>query len=169
MTPARPRGSRARPALHPGAREASAGLGVAPGGDGAAVLVDTGLLVALFDRLDAHHEIASAWVAANTAALLTVAPVLSDAAFFLPPRLRVALAGLAARGVLQVRHPDAAGYARIAQLFAKYADQDPDWADLELVWLAETTGIHRIATLDVADFSVYRIHGRKRFELALLG
>ena len=29
-------------------------------------------------------------------------------------------------------------------------------------------GYARIATLDVADFSVYRIHGRKRFELELL-
>ena len=82
--------------------------------------------------------------------------------------LAAALAGLAARGLIQVRQPDASGYARIAHLFEKYADQNPDWADLELVWLAEATGITRIATLDVADFSVYRIHGRKRFELELL-
>ena len=71
--------------------------------------------------------------------------------------------------MIQVHHPDASGYARIAQLFEKYADQNPDWAALELVWLAEATGITRIATLDVADFSVYRIHGRKRFALELLG
>jgi predicted nucleic acid-binding protein len=130
--------------------------------------VDTGVLVALFDRLDTHHDAVAAWMANHDAALLTVAPVLSETAFFLPVRLRTALAGLAARGVLRVHHPDAGGYARIAQLFQKYGDQNPDWADLELVWLAETAGIHRIATLDVADFSVYRIHGRKRFELELL-
>jgi predicted nucleic acid-binding protein len=132
------------------------------------VLVDTSVLVALFDRLDARHGTVTAWMANNHAPLLTVAPVLSETAFFLPPRLRMALAGLAARGVLRVHLPDAGGYARIAQLFQKYADQDPDWADLELVWLAETFGTPRIATLDVADFSVYRIHGRKRFELELL-
>jgi predicted nucleic acid-binding protein len=67
-----------------------------------------------------------------------------------------------------LQHPDPVGYARIAELFEKYADQGPDWADMELVWLAEATGITRIATVDVADFSVYRIHGRKRFELELL-
>jgi hypothetical protein len=39
---------------------------------------------------------------------------------------------------------------------------------MELVWLAEKLDIRRIATLDVADFSVYRIHGRVRFELVLL-
>lgn len=134
----------------------------------AAVIVDTGFLVALFDRLDAHHAAAQRWIAGHHAALLTVAPVLSEAAFFLPARMRVSLAGLAAGGVLTVHHPDADGYARIRQLFSKYAGQDPDWADMELVWLAETTGVNRIATLDVADFSVYRIHGRKRFELELL-
>jgi predicted nucleic acid-binding protein len=134
----------------------------------AAVLIDTGVLVALFDRLDPHHDAASAWMAHNDAALLTVAPVLSEAALFLPPHLRIALARLAACGVLQLHHPDADGYARIAQLFEKYADQDPDWADLELVWLAESTGVTRIATLDVADFSVYRVQGRRRFELDLL-
>jgi predicted nucleic acid-binding protein len=134
----------------------------------ASILVDTGVLVALFDRLDAHHEAVASWAARGDAAMLTVVPVLSEASFFLPARLRASLAGLAAQQVLQLHHPDAGGYARIAQLFEKYADQDPDWADMELVWLAETTGIARIATLDVADFSVYRIHGRKRFELELL-
>lgn len=132
------------------------------------VLVDTGVLVALFDRLDAHHRAATNWMREIDAALLTVGPVLSEAALFLPPRLRAALAGLPAQGVLRVHHPDSDGYARIAQLFEKYADQGPDWADMELVWLAEATGITRIATLDVADFSVYRINGRKRFELELL-
>jgi predicted nucleic acid-binding protein len=134
----------------------------------ASVLVDTGVLVALFDHLDTHHAAVTRWMAGNTASMLTVAPVLTEASFFLPPRLRSALAGLAASGVLQLHLPDADGYARIAQLFVKYADQNPDWADLEIVWLAEATGITRIATLDVADFSVYRIHGRKRFELELL-
>ena len=134
-----------------------------------AVLVDTGVLVAVFDRNDKHHRAATAWLADTEARLLTVAPVLCEAAFFLPPRLRGALAGLAARGVLEVQAPDAAGHAGIAQLFDKYADQDPDWADMELVWLAETSGVNRIATIDVADFSVYRINGRRRFEMALLG
>ncbi len=160
MTPSRKRAAPRR----------SAPLGRTAGAkaERASLLVDTGVLVALFDRRDAHHEAVASWAARSDATLLTVAPVLSEASFFLPARLRASLAHLAARGVLQMRDPDASGYARIAQLFEKYADQDPDWADMELVWLAEATGINRIATLDVADFSVYRIHGRKRFELELL-
>ena len=132
------------------------------------ILVDTGILVAMFDRLDAHHAAVVSWFAGNALLLVSVVPVLTEASFFLPPRLRAALARLAASGAIELHLPDAAGYARIAQLFEKYADQNPDWADLELVWLAEKIGIARIATLDVADFNVYRINGRKRFELELL-
>jgi hypothetical protein len=44
----------------------------------------------------------------------------------------------------------------MSALLREYADLDPDWADIVLVWPAEATGISRIATLDVAGFSVYR-------------
>jgi hypothetical protein len=132
------------------------------------VLLDTGPLVALFARDDRWHAEVTQWMARFDGELHTVEPVLTEAAYFLPARTRAILADLAERGVLHLHHPDAAGFARIATLLRKYADVDPDWADIALVWLAETAGIHRIATLDVADFSVYRIHGRKRFELELL-
>ena len=132
------------------------------------VLLDTGALVALYLRDDPKHAEVTRWIAGFKGQLHSVAPVLTETAFFLPARLRGAIAGLVASGTIVLHHPDASGYARIADLFGKYADQDPDWADMELVWLAETIGIRRTATLDVADFSVYRIHGRKRFELELL-
>lgn len=132
------------------------------------VLIDTGVLVALYRHADPHHGDVVSWFAGFNAVVHTVEAVLTEAAFFMLPRSRAVLAGLAASGRLQIHRPDAAGYARMAELFGKYADQDPDWADMALVWLAEATGIARIATLDVADFSVYRINGRKRFELELL-
>lgn len=131
-------------------------------------MLDTGVLVAIYARDDPRHEAATRWLAGFRGALHTVEPVLSEAAYFLPARLRAALAELVERRVLHVHHPDLGAYARIAALLRKYADLDPDWADVSLVWLAESTGITRIATVDVADFSVYRIHGRKRFELELL-
>ncbi len=132
------------------------------------VLVDTGPLVALFNRDDPHHARATAWLAAQHGPLHTVDAVLAECVFFLPARLRGNLADMAARGVLRVHAPDGAGQARLAQLFGKYRHQDPDWADLALVWLAEQTGIRRIATLDVTDFNVYRIQGRTRFQLELM-
>jgi uncharacterized protein len=131
------------------------------------VLLDTGVLIALYARDDPQHLAATRWLASFRGALHTVEPVLTETACFLPARLRAAIAELVEQGAIQVHHPDRAAYARIATLLRKYADIDPDWADVSLVWLAETIGISRIATLDVADFSTYRIHGRKRFELEL--
>ena len=132
------------------------------------VLLDTGPLVALYARDDGRHAAVTQWMAGYRGELHTVEPVLTEAAYFLPARTRAALAELAMSGALQLHTVDAAGYSRIAALMRKYADRDPDWADIALVWLAEAAGITRIATLDVADFSVYRINGRKRFELELL-
>ena len=151
------------------AARAGSGAMVAPGKRaGLRVLLDTGPLVALYARDDGRHAAVTQWMASFRGELHTVEPVLTEAAYFLPPRTRAVLADLAMSGALHLHRPDAAGYARIAALLRKYADRDPDWADIALVWLAETSGITRIATLDVADFSVYRIHGRKRFELELL-
>lgn len=133
-----------------------------------AALLDTGPLVALYARDDSRHGAVARWLAGFPGELYTVEPVLTEAAYFLPARLRPVLADLARAGTLHLHHPDESGYLRIGALLRKYADRDPDWADIALVWLAESTGITRIATLDVADFSVYRIHGRRRFELELL-
>jgi predicted nucleic acid-binding protein len=132
------------------------------------VLLDTGVLVAAYARDDPYHLAATRWLAGFHGTLHTVEPVLTEAAYFLPVRLRAVIAELVEQRVLHVHHPDAAAYARIAALLRKYADLDPDWADVALVWLAEAANITRIATVDIADFSVYRVHGRKRFELELL-
>jgi len=135
----------------------------------APVLADTGLLFALHAANDPYNALARSWVASFAGQLHTVGSVLAETAWQLPARHRALVADLVRRGAVQVHAPDAAGYARIAQLLGKYADVDPDWADIELVWLAETTGIHRVATLDVADFGAYRIHGRQRFDIVWPG
>ena len=135
----------------------------------APVLLDTGPLVALYAPDDPWHQRATQWVADFNGALHTVGSVLAEAAWQLPARDRSMIARLAQRGAFQVHVPDASGHARMAWLLDKYADLDPDWADIELLWLAESTGIQRIATLDAADFSVYRIHGRKAFDLVWPG
>jgi predicted nucleic acid-binding protein len=153
------RSDHARPA-----RDSARGAKLAAGG----VLLGTGVLVAVYARDNPLHLAATRWLARFRGALHTVESVLTETGYFLPVRLRAAIAELAEQRVLHLHHPDSAGYARIAELLRKYANLDPDWADVSLVWLAETAGITRIATLDVTDFSVYRIHDRKRFELELL-
>jgi uncharacterized protein len=134
----------------------------------ARVLLDTGPLVALFNADDKHHEAVVTWLAGCDAELHTVEPVLTEAAFFLPARQRDALAELAGSGTLQLHQPAAEHFKRIGALLRKYADLDADWADACLVCAAECTGIHHIATLDIRDFSLYRIHGRSKFMIEAL-
>ena len=130
-----------------------------------AILLDTGFLVALFDSRERLHAAARQWLALVRDPLWSVPSVWAEAANFLPARMRVALARMAAGGVVQVVAPAAEGYARVAALLERYATLDPDWVDAEPVWLAETAGIHRIAALDEADFHVYRIRGRRAFDI----
>jgi predicted nucleic acid-binding protein len=53
---------------------------------------------------------------------------------------------------------------RSARLMDQYADRPMDLADATLVALAEERGDRRIFTLD-ADFQIYRLRGRQRFDL----
>ena len=53
-----------------------------------AVLLDTGVLVAFFVRDDPQHAQAARWLAGFKGHLHTVEAVLTEAAFFLPVRLR---------------------------------------------------------------------------------
>lgn len=136
-----------------------------PVSSGSAALLDTGVLVALYARDDPRHEAATRWLGSFGGALHTVEPVLTEAAHFLPVSVRPALADLAAGGRVKVHQLDAAAYRRMAHLLRKYGDRDADWADIALVWLAERLELTHIATLEVSDFGVYRIHERKRFQV----
>ena len=130
-----------------------------------AVLLDTGVLVALLDEADPRHAAASRWLSERHLDLHTIEAVLTEAAFFIPHHRRSAVADFVIVANVRMHHCDTAAYRRVGAILRKYADLRPDWADASLVWLAEETGIHSIATLDVRDFSAYRINGRTKFLL----
>ncbi len=52
-----------------------------------------------------------------------------------------------------------------AAIIGKYADRDIDFADVALIWLADRIGARHILTVDFTDFEIYRLKGRKRFQL----
>lgn len=136
--------------------------------DPSAVLLDTGILVAVLDEADRLHEAAVDWISKPRLRLHTVEPVLAEAANFVPSHRRASVADFVIAAKASVHRPDTAAYRRVAAILRKYADLEPDWADAMLVWLAEQKGIHRIATLDVRDFSAYRVHGRGKFQIELI-
>lgn len=131
-------------------------------------LVDAGPLVALVDAGEPDHERCVATLHAIRLPLLTTWPAFTEAMYLIGraggwPAQR-ALWQLVLNGDLDVATPGAKAIARTVRLMERYADLPMDMADATLVALAEERKLKRIFTLD-GDFTVYRLHGRTRFEL----
>jgi predicted nucleic acid-binding protein len=68
-------------------------------------------------------------------------------------------------GALRLKPLDATDVPRMRVLMRKYRDQPMDLADAALVRVAEREQLHTVFTTDRSDFSVYRLHGSRRFRL----
>ena len=130
-----------------------------------AVLLDTGFLVALYDRSDSLHQAARAWLRSFRGKFVCTDHVITETCFFLPTEDKALLLEQLTRGYIDMVCLDSKAYGRVATILRKYADLKPDLTDACLVWLAEKTGIHAIVTVDTNDFSTYRIGGRAKFDL----
>jgi predicted nucleic acid-binding protein len=127
-------------------------------------LLDTGPLVAFFDRSDADHPWAKEQWAQAPVPMLTCEAVLAEATYLL--REHTGLPGhkvlaLFERRVIAVpfRLEDHAG--PIAHLLQKYHDQAMQLADACLVRMSELHRDCRVFTLDRQDFQVYRRYERQ--------
>jgi predicted nucleic acid-binding protein len=132
---------------------------------GNALLVDTGFLVALFRRRDRLRPAARQFLAGSRAPLVTVGAVIVEAAFFLDAGEKQNLLEWVRRGALSVHEVPIEAYARLSWLIGKYAERDPDFTDMALVWVATEAGCYRILTVDAGDFGIYRGKAGKRFDL----
>ena len=129
------------------------------------VIVDTGFLVPLFRPAERLRAPAREFLQNNRHPLLTVAPVIVETCFFLDPDGKDRLLEWIERGAVAVAEVPPSAYADIRSLIRKYADRDIDFADAAIVWLAGKTGYLTILTVDVRDFSVFRLRKGQRFEL----
>jgi predicted nucleic acid-binding protein len=129
------------------------------------LLVDTGFLVALYIRGDTLHQAAVSYLRQNQSPLHTVGPVIVETCFFLDPSGKAALLNWVAHGGLAVTDIPVSSYPELATYIQKYADQDIDFADAALVWLAAQTGQRSILTVDETDFQVYRLKRGHPFDL----
>ena len=124
-------------------------------------IVDTGPLVAFFDRSERHHEWAVERVGELDAPLLVCEPVLAEAMYLLGrfARAQDLLLGLLQNGALGIalRVEDEVGALRA--LLRKYRDRPMSLADGCVVRMAELHERHAVLTLD-SDFTFYRKHGR---------
>ena len=129
------------------------------------VIVDTGFLVALFDPKEKLRARAREFLRDDRRPLLTVTPVVVEACHFLEPRAKAGLLEWIQRGAVAVAEVPASAYGELRACILKYADRDIDFADAAIVWLAENTGCRSILTVDVGDFSAFRLAKGRRFEL----
>ena len=124
-------------------------------------IVDTGPLVAFFDRSERHHHWAAERLEELDAPLLVYEPVLTEALYLLGrfSRAQDTLFGLLQNGTLVAAFRLEEQIAALHRLLRKYRDTPMSLADACVVRMAEIHEDHSVLTLD-SDFTVYRKHGR---------
>ena len=123
-------------------------------------LVDSGALVALLDRREAHHAWARETLTRQPAPWLTCESVLSETLFLLREPQAVALDRLLRRRHLQLAMNLADQLGAVLDLRAKYASVPMSLADACLVRMSETLPDPIVVTTD-SDFTIYRRHSRQ--------
>lgn len=126
-------------------------------------IADTGFLVAFLNRRDQHHDWAVALAGEVVEPLLTCEAVLSEATF------HVKSAGLVLelveQGLVTLAFDAKKNLKELRKLATRYADRQPDFADLCLVRMSELNPKHSVITVDTKDFSVFRRNGRETIPL----
>lgn len=137
----------------------------------ATALVDASAMVALFGRNQPHqpHYVgvfeqagAEHWVLASTW------PCVTEASHLLGVPRRYAFLRWVAAGGVTIYPIDQDTLEGMVEFMRQYTEEprtEMDLADASLYWLAVDTGVNRIMTLDVRDFSRYRLPDGRAFEI----
>ena len=126
-------------------------------------IADTGFLVAFANRADIHHDWAVQIARRVTEPLLTCEAVLAETAFHLQ---NAALVLAMVRDRLVVLGFNANDHqSALTALADRYADRQPDFADLCLIRMSEVHPKHSVITVDRDDFRVYRRNKRDMIPL----
>ena len=129
-----------------------------------AILLDTGVIVALLDRSERMHSACVSAIEEAAAPLATCEPVIAESCYLLRRIAGAAEAILenVKTGVFQVPLQLSQAAGPLQRLFRRYRDREMDLADACLVHLASELETGDILTLD-RDFEVYRWGANKPF------
>ncbi len=124
------------------------------------VVIDSGPLLALFDRDDAHHARVRKVLKENADLVLcTTWPVLTETSALLASRVgketEIEFLEWVIAGGVTVEPLDNPDLERMAGLVRKYRDLPFDFADASVAALAARLGVEQIMSVD-SDFDVYR-------------
>ena len=128
------------------------------------VLIDSGPLIALFDRSDKYHLASLEFIKKNTSKLITTIASITETLHLLDFSRDAQIDFLAwiNAGAITIENITSDDFSRIKELTIKYSDLPMDFADACLVLLGEKLNISSIATID-RDFDIYRLKDKKTF------
>ncbi len=134
-------------------------------------LIDSGPLIALFAIDDDHHARFDALVkelSVGGLRLISTWPCIVEASYLLDIPHRFEMLRWVELGGAVVYPFEAAHLGDFVRWMRRYSEthkREMDLADASLYWLAAETGVTEILTVDVTDFSRYRLPGGKSFTL----
>ena len=131
------------------------------------ILIDTGPIVALFDKDDRYYTLCIEILKGIREPLVTTWPVVTECFYLLNFSWEVqdSLWLFIERGGIEIYPLDKGLLIRCRELMKQYHDLPMDLADATLVALADLLEVPKIFTLDHKDFSIYRLKQKKRFTL----
>jgi uncharacterized protein len=131
------------------------------------ILIDTGPIVALFDRDDRYHAPCVEILKEIREPLVTTWPVLTECFYLLNFSYAVQddLWLFILRGGVSTHSLEGNLLLRCRELMKRYRDLPMDLADASLVVVADALDVSKVFTLDHKDFTIYRFKEKKRFTL----
>jgi predicted nucleic acid-binding protein len=132
------------------------------------ILVDTGPMVALFDRDDQYHALCLQTIEKFHELLITTWPVLTECFYLLGFSLEAQedLWTFLKRGGMDIFQMDKIHFSQCRDLMRQFRNLPMDLADASLVVAADVLGVDRVFTLDHRDFSAYRFRRTGKFKLS---
>lgn len=122
-------------------------------------IADTGFFVAFANRGDRHHQWAFELARRITEPVLTCEAVLAETAFHLGDAQLVL--EMVETGLTRLAFNAEDHLEQLRKSARKYADRQPDLADLCLIRMSELFPDRPVITVDEADFKVYRRNRRE--------
>jgi uncharacterized protein len=129
------------------------------------ILIDSGPLIALFDRDDNYYEKIIKFIKGKNYKFISTTAVITEVTHMLDFNVNVQinfLEWIMNEGVI-IHEIKQENLIRIIELTKKYSDRPMDFADATLVIAAEKTGIKKIISID-SDFDIYRLPGKVKIE-----
>jgi uncharacterized protein len=129
-------------------------------------LLDSGVIVGLLDRSEAHHNRCVTALEGLEGPLVTCEPVVAESCYLLrglPGAAETVLENVE-RGIFQIPFQLSRSATLVRTVMRKYRDLPVDFADACLVQLADELSTGDILTLD-RDFELYRWRRTRPFHL----